>query len=193
MTDSVTLGQDQVADERHEAFGDPPVTLHRQPAELRATRARSADSRARTPGSRSPAWRIPSARGPASRHGATPPARRAEPRRAPPGRSCRAASANVGSSRCAISCATVFLKKNDSPRSPRRHLAEPDAELHHDRFVQAEACADLLDLLGRGAVTGDHRRRIARGQAQQQEHHHRDDEQHRDGREEAGGEEPQHA
>ena len=30
-----------------------------------------------------------------------------------------------------------------------------------DRFIQAEAGADLLDLFGRGAVAGDHRRRIA--------------------------------
>ena len=32
-------------------------------------------------------------------------------------------SASVGSSRLAISSITVFLKKNDSPKSPRRMLA----------------------------------------------------------------------
>ena len=49
------------------------------------------------------------------------------------------------------------------------------------RPVQAQAGADLRDLLGAGGVAGEHRRRVARRQAQHQEHQHRHDQQHRHG------------
>ena len=64
----------------------------------------------------------------------------------------------------------------------REQLAQPDAELRDDRPVEAQALADLLDLLGVGGVAGHDRRRVARRQAQQEEYQHRDDQQDRDRR-----------
>ena len=72
-----------------------------------------------------------------------------------------------------MSSATVFLKKNDSPRSPCRSLPSQMPNCTADRLVQAELLADVVDLLGGGVVAGDDRRRIARREAQQQEDQHR--------------------
>ena len=45
---------------------------------------------------------------------------------------------SVGSMRSPTSSATCFLKKNDSPKSPRRHVADPHEELRDERLVEAE-------------------------------------------------------
>jgi hypothetical protein len=68
-------------------------------------------------------------------------------------------------------------------------MAEPDAELHHDRPVEAQAGADLLDLLRVRCVAGEDRGRIARREAQQQEYQDRDDQQNRDRRSQPPGDE----
>jgi hypothetical protein len=65
----------------------------------------------------------------------------------------------------------------------------PEAELHGDRPVEAEAGADARDLLGGGGVARHDCRRIARREAQQQKHQHRDDQEHRDRRGEPPGNE----
>ena len=95
------------------------------------------------------------------------------------------ASVSVGSTRSPISSATVFLKKNDLPRSPRRRLPSQIDELRQDRPVEAETDADQRDLLGVGVVAGDDRRRIAGRQAQHQEDEDGDDHHDRDGCEQA--------
>ena len=81
-----------------------------------------------------------------------------------------------------MSSATVFLKKNDSPKSPRKILPNQIRNWLDDRLIEAEARADQGDLLGVGIVARDDGGWIARRQAKHQEHEDRDDEHHRDRR-----------
>jgi hypothetical protein len=60
-------------------------------------------------------------------------------------------------------------------------VAHPDAELHHERPVEAEARADRGDVLGGRGVSREDRRRVARGEPQQEEDEDGDDEEDRDG------------
>ena len=90
-------------------------------------------------------------------------------------------SASVGSSRLAISSATVFLKKNDSPKSPRRMLPNQMKNCVKIGSSRPRRLRISRDLLGIGVVARDDRRRIARREAQHQEHEHRDDQHHRRG------------
>ena len=60
-----------------------------------------------------------------------------------------------------------------------QHAAEPAHELDRQRVVQPELIAQPRDVLGRGAVAQDHRRRIARRQMDQREDDDADDDQHR--------------
>jgi hypothetical protein len=71
----------------------------------------------------------------------------------------------------------------------RKDLPEPDAELHRDRPVEPQACADLLDLLGVSRVARQNRRGIPRREAKQQEYQDRDDQQNGDRRRQPPGNE----
>ena len=79
------------------------------------------------------------------------------------------ASASVGSTRWAISSATVFLKKKLSPKLPRSTSPIQMANCVQIGSFEPELGADGVDLLGGGVVAGDHRRRIARRQPQHEE------------------------
>ena len=64
-------------------------------------------------------------------------------------------------------------------------LPGPFAEADEERPVEAEALADLLDVLRRGLVAGDHGGRIARRDVEQAEHEQGDDRHHGDRRQDA--------
>ena len=106
--------------------------------------------------------------------------------------SVQVASARVGSTRWAISSATVFLKKKLSPKLPCRTLPIQMANCVPDRLVEPELVADVGDLVGGGVVAGDHRRRIARRQPQHEEDEHRHHREHGDDGDETTGDEIEH-
>jgi hypothetical protein len=71
----------------------------------------------------------------------------------------------------------------------RKDFAKPDAELDDDGAVQAQAGANLFDLVGVRRVAREDCRGIARREAKQQEYQDRDDQQNRDRRRQPPGNE----
>ena len=101
-------------------------------------------------------------------------------------------SDSVGSSRWAISVVTGRPVNIDVPRSPCAMLPGPFAEAGEERPVEAEAPADLLDVLRRGLVAGDNSRRITRRDVEQAEHEQGDDPHDRDRRHDASDDVSEH-
>ena len=79
-----------------------------------------------------------------------------------------------GPRRVAKICDTRSLVDQLAPKSAVRDLLEEDPELHPVRLVDAEAAADVLDLLGARDLAGEEIRRVAAHPVEEEEHeqHH---------------------
>ena len=192
MTDSVRLGRMSRRRQPPEAFAQRLVALHRQPVELDREdvdqhvaddehRHREAQHR-----------EAHHERGRSTCPGGRRRARRAARRSATDSTIVVSDSMSVGSMRSPTSEATVFLKKNDSPKSPRAMLPSHTKNCVTIGSSRPSFSADVGDVLRRGGRACDDRCRIAGREPQQREDEDRDDRHDGDRREETLGDVGEH-
>ena len=87
---------------------------------------------------------------------------------------------------------TGWLVRSERPRSPVHRASRETAVLLEQRPVEAEARAQLRDVLRRRRLAEHRLRRIARNEMNQREDERRDAEQDRDRQRDAPREKPQH-